>query len=77
MKVLSPVCFRLVRYVNLSGSSEDLVLLRYWLRPKKKKNWRNRLLKNGVGRSVIFFSSFYPAVCPFIHTNPVYIFIKT
>ena len=26
-KVLSPVCFRLVRYVNLSGSSEDLVRL--------------------------------------------------
>ena len=28
VKVLSPVCFRLVRYVNLSGSSEDLVRLR-------------------------------------------------
>ena len=29
MTVLSPVCFRLVtyRYVNLSGSSEDLVRL--------------------------------------------------
>ena len=27
VKVLSPVCFRLVRYVNLSGSSEDLVHL--------------------------------------------------
>ena len=25
VKALSPVCFRLVRYVNLSGSSEDLV----------------------------------------------------
>ena len=37
--------------------------------------WRNRLLKNRVGRSVICF--FYPAVCSFIHTYPVYIFIKT
>ena len=27
VKVLSPVCFSLVRYVNLSGSSEDLVRL--------------------------------------------------
>ena len=27
VKVLSPVCFRLVRYANLSGSSEALVRL--------------------------------------------------
>ena len=27
VKVLSPVCFRLVEYVSLSGSSEDLVRL--------------------------------------------------
>ena len=27
VNVLSPVCFRLVRYVKLSGSSEDLVCL--------------------------------------------------
>ena len=27
VKVPSPVCFRLVRYANLSGSSEDLVRL--------------------------------------------------
>ena len=38
--------------------------------------WRNRLLKNRVGWSGFFFF-FNPAVCPFIHTYPVYIFIKT
>ena len=38
----------------------------------KELYWRNRLLKNRVGtcRLLIFF--LHPAVCPFIHTYPVY-----
>ena len=47
----------------ISKAPKKLIVVLYWL------------LKNRVGRSVIFF--FNPAVCPFIHTYPVYIFIKT
>ena len=47
------------------------------IRPKKLLYWRNRLLKNRVGRLVIFYIFFYPALCPFIHTYPVYKNIKT
>ena len=51
----------------------------FQLGPKKQwLCWRNGLLKNRVGRSVIFF--FYPAVCPFYTHMPcvqyVNIFIK-
>ena len=41
--------------------------------------WHNGLLKNRVGTCVgrFLFLFLYPAVCPFVHTYPVYIFIKT
>ena len=45
VKVPSPVCFRLVRYVNLSGSSEDLcfVCTDQWASGQQcKKNGRQK-----------------------------------